>query len=291
MFACGPALLTPANVRNYLLDSYTANAWSICSLRKRITAYAGSSVRVRRSNDNLEADIGFNADGMLNTTALATHVGSNSGYVVKFYDQSGGLRDFSHATAANQPRIVNAGTYDGKLVFDGTANGLATASSSGTPSAFTALLNAKLRSSASVCVILEQSSNYNSNDAAVMFADPSTGANVNVHGGSPTPSYYAVSTFTGAYPNNNVQCYRVDRAQSSGANQAVFFIDGVKQTRTGSAGETSPLPSGNYTANPWYLGARATSSLFSPIDVFDLVIYEAAKSDADVAAISAVLAP
>lgn len=93
-----------------LLDTYTGAA-AAYSLRKLRTAYAGSAIRVRRSSDNAEADIGFDGND-LDTDALSTHVGAGSGYVTKWYDQSGNTRDLAQSTAGAQPRIVGTGTVD-----------------------------------------------------------------------------------------------------------------------------------------------------------------------------------
>lgn len=105
-----------------ILDSLSAGA--AYSTRKLRTAYAGSAIRVRRSSDNTEQDIGFSGNA-LDTTALTSFVGANSGFVVTWYDQSGNARHITQATQAAQPRIVNAGTIDvansvPTLVFDGT---------------------------------------------------------------------------------------------------------------------------------------------------------------------------
>jgi hypothetical protein len=62
---------------------------------------------VRRSNDNAETDIGFSTNE-LDTTALAAHCGSNDGFVVTWYDQSGNANNATQSTTANQPKI-----YDG----------------------------------------------------------------------------------------------------------------------------------------------------------------------------------
>jgi len=80
------------------------------SLRKLRSAYAGNAIQVRRSNDNATSNIGFTANGSLDTTALTTFVGANSAYVSIWYDQSGNGRNATQATAANQPQIVDAGT-------------------------------------------------------------------------------------------------------------------------------------------------------------------------------------
>ena len=51
-----------------LLDIYTGAA-AAYSVRKLRNAYTGSAIRVRRSSDNTEQDIGFTALGELNTTS------------------------------------------------------------------------------------------------------------------------------------------------------------------------------------------------------------------------------
>ena len=96
---------------NLLLDQYSGAA-AAYSLRKLRTAYTGSAIRVRRSNDNAEQDIGFTSAGDLDTASLKTFVGANSGFVTTWYDQSGNARNATQTTAANQPRIVNAGTVE-----------------------------------------------------------------------------------------------------------------------------------------------------------------------------------
>jgi len=113
---------------NLLLDQYSGAA-AAYSLRKLRTAYTGSAIRVRRSNDNSEQDIGFTSSGDLDTGALKTFVGANSGFVVTWYDQSTNARNATQTTAANQPRIINAGTVERiagepSIFFDGTNDNL-----------------------------------------------------------------------------------------------------------------------------------------------------------------------
>ena len=47
---------------SYLLDTYSGSAVAY-SLRKLSLAYSGSAIRVRRSSDNAEQNIGFDASG------------------------------------------------------------------------------------------------------------------------------------------------------------------------------------------------------------------------------------
>lgn len=94
------------------------------SFRLLANDYTGSCIRVRRSNDDAEQDIGFSA-GVLDQTALTTFVGANDGFVVKWYDQSILRRDASQVNNAQQPQIVTAGvvnTLNGEpcMNLDGT---------------------------------------------------------------------------------------------------------------------------------------------------------------------------
>lgn len=105
-------------------DGVAAPALAL-SVRRVLSAYTGPLIRVRRSSDNTEQDISADSSGNLDETALLAFVGANSAYIVTWYDQSGNGRHYTQATAANQPRIVNAGTIDKTnsrpgIVLDGT---------------------------------------------------------------------------------------------------------------------------------------------------------------------------
>ena len=100
----------PKSSETLLLDLYP-NAGAAYSLRKLRTAYSGNAIRVRRSSDNAEQNIGFVAN-VLDTASLLTFVGANNGFVTTWYDQSGNARNATNTTAINQPRIVNAGVLD-----------------------------------------------------------------------------------------------------------------------------------------------------------------------------------
>jgi hypothetical protein len=91
-----------------LLDFYP-NAAAAYSLRLLLSTYTGSAIRVRRSNDNAEQDIGF-VNNVLDTSSLTSFCGVNSGFVKTWYDQSGNAFDATQTTAANQPQIVSSGS-------------------------------------------------------------------------------------------------------------------------------------------------------------------------------------
>jgi hypothetical protein len=92
-----------------LLDLYP-NAAAAYSLRKLRTAYTGSAIRVRRSSDNTEQDIGFDSNNNLDTTALTTFCGAGNGFVTTFYDQSGLNLNLTQTSATAQPQIFASGS-------------------------------------------------------------------------------------------------------------------------------------------------------------------------------------
>jgi hypothetical protein len=103
-----------------LLDLYPSAA-AAYSLRKLRTAYTGSAIRVRRAvGSPPEADIGF-SNNELDVATLESFCSGTDGFVTTWYDQSGNGRNATQATAANQPRIVTAGsviTEGGKPAVD-----------------------------------------------------------------------------------------------------------------------------------------------------------------------------
>ena len=107
-----------------LLDTYTGAAGAY-SLRKLRTAYSGSCLRVRRSSDSTEQDIGFASSGLIDTASLLSFCGAGDGFVKTWYDQVGSANG-TQSTDALQPRIVASGvavTYSGKVaITNQTAN-------------------------------------------------------------------------------------------------------------------------------------------------------------------------
>jgi hypothetical protein len=93
-----------------LLDIYPSASVAY-SLRKLRSAYTGNCIKVRRSSDNTSQDIGF-INNVLDTASLLTFCGVGDGFVSEWYDQSGNTKNATQITAANQPRIVNAGVLD-----------------------------------------------------------------------------------------------------------------------------------------------------------------------------------
>jgi hypothetical protein len=83
-----------------------AGWWNVA--RRDFTSYTGPLCRIQRTSDNAELDIGYAADGWLDTAAIAAHCAGTTGRVKTLYDQSGNARSLTNATHANQPIIYAA---------------------------------------------------------------------------------------------------------------------------------------------------------------------------------------
>jgi len=97
---------TSAASTDLLLDTYPGAA-AAYSVRKLDKDYTGYCMKVRRASDDAEADIGFDSNGDLDTSAIATHCGASAGYCSVWYDMSGNGNNATQSTASAQPQIYN----------------------------------------------------------------------------------------------------------------------------------------------------------------------------------------
>ena len=248
------------------LDDLSVQPSAVLSLRKLIST-ATTAIRVRRSSDDAEQDIGFTGDA-LDTASLATFVGSDSAHVTTVYDQSGNGEDAVQATAANQPRIVNAGTYDGKLVFDGTNDFMkVTALAQG--SQYGAIYSKiQLANSGSFEIVFETGTTGASTAGSMSMYVNNSGsgwsmAMGNTDGGTsaiyPVASIVALTQLTALY----------DRS-TSGADEIKFYRAGTNIAPSSSVLQNQ---SGNLAALDLYIGARAGASLFAGVFMETAVFY------------------
>jgi hypothetical protein len=84
-----------------LLDLYP-NAAAAYSLRKLRAAYSGSAVRVMRSSDYTEQDIGFTAQGELDTASLLSFVNEDVNVYTSDFSSTENLSEFNGTGAAAQ---------------------------------------------------------------------------------------------------------------------------------------------------------------------------------------------
>lgn len=227
------SFMEPVSPGTFLLDVYP-DATGAYSLRKLRTAYEGPAIRVRRSNDNAESDIGFDAFGFLDISALTTFVGANSGLVTTWYDQSKNRFNLTQTTAANQPRIVNSGTVDRlsgsnrpTLIFDGSNDSLQNAAlASSTP------ISNFISCQSSTAAGLERpiSDSVDAGTQMIFFKDASQNLDVRYGGGGPSVTaintnfvLYSIihlggATGGNAYRNSTTQFYTNANIGNNGYN-------------------------------------------------------------------------
>ncbi|WP_296277867.1 arabinofuranosidase catalytic domain-containing protein [Pseudomonas sp. UBA7530] len=271
-----------ASVSAGYLDDFSPAPRVAYSLRKVIST-ATVAIRVRRSSDNAEQDIGFAGDA-LDTAALAAFVGSNSAFVTTFYDQTATGINLVQATAASQPRIVNAGAFDGAAIFDGTNDWMSAASVPFGTAYAAAYMKAAMPNQSALAIMLESSSNYNNGSGRFIWYMEN---NLHALGTRAAVSYrrdYSISSATSLRVITNR--YQMATSDASIAQQR-FRVDGVDISSVASVG-TPATPSVNFTTQTLYLGCRAGSAFFAPVQIHTLAVY-AADTDAIVSSIEAVV--
>ena len=104
----------------YILDVY-GNAASAFSLRKLSQYYTGSAIRVRRSSDNSELNIGFDATGSLDQASLSSFVGSGNLFLfTEQFDNAYWTK--ARVTATANQTTAPDGTNTADLIAETTAN-------------------------------------------------------------------------------------------------------------------------------------------------------------------------
>ena len=109
-----------APATSYLLDTYSGAA-AAYSLRKLRTAYTGNAIRVRRSSDNTSQDIGFDANGELDTASMLSFVGSNNQALYSEEFDNAYWSKYIVSVTSNQT-IAPDGTMTADLLAESSAN-------------------------------------------------------------------------------------------------------------------------------------------------------------------------
>jgi hypothetical protein len=266
------------------LDAYTANLWSAYGLVKLRTGYAGSAIRVRRSSDNTEADIGFSGNA-LDTAALLAHVtGSLHGYVTKWYDQSGNARDWEQSTAGRQPIIVMSGEVLDAVLSMGAVYGMLTASNVASGSTFTAFLLAEQHASTTAGSLFEISDGLLNSGAQMRCTIDASGASTTLTVASGVSVRHRA--YNGVVPSAAVAfAARIDTQDGTRATSLDEFLDGVEQTESSGGDYVSGF---NLDANPLRMGVG--SGARGPLaSYFAFALYTDEKSTGDIGTISSAL--
>lgn len=265
-------LRSPAIAGSGFLDQLATTPRCALSLTKVIST-ATVAIRVRRSSDNAEQDVGFTGTA-LDTASLAAFVGANSAFVVTFYDQTGNGFHATQATAANQARIVNAGVYDGKLVFDGTNDSYRITALTQGAAQVGVYGKFRLPNNTTLAIIAEQSTNYNSNaQSFVIYRDSTTSGELNVASRNTTGgSDFRLHTY-GVTTGLIKQVTTLLDRSIVGTGENAVWETGVSKTATvvGTPAEQT----GVFSTYDIYIGARAGTSLFGNLELVSLVFYNA----------------
>lgn len=95
-----------------ILDTYSG-ATAAYSIRKLSSTYSGYCLKVRNKTTQTTTDIGFDSNGLIDTTALATAANESGATkqlaVIEWYDQSGNANNATQTTASSQP-VIYKGT-------------------------------------------------------------------------------------------------------------------------------------------------------------------------------------
>ena len=270
---------TPTPAYSGFGDTY-GDVTAYYSLRKFTEAETLNAIRVRRSSDDTEQDIGFDANGDLDTTALLAFVGTggtDNGFVTTFYDQSGNGNDATNSTESEQPLVVSGGTLvtensKAAIQFDGVDDYLSKASPvlGNSISNFTSFVAAKYDAiglAASALFGARNGTNYGTSNSWVIARQLS---------GDDT----FVSNNSGGYAN----------AANDGAttlNQTLFYHQfiGGSQVASGRDGgvlstNTTSIPANVDLSSKFEIGAITAPSIVNPMDgkIQELIVFNSDQS-------------
>lgn len=110
-----PAFVDSLNEPDAPSASTISLADAIYSLKLWNPDYGGNCIRIRRSSDNGETDIGFDS-GFVDETAITDHCGNDDGFIVTWYDQSGNGYNATQSTAGSQAQIADGDPYGASVI-------------------------------------------------------------------------------------------------------------------------------------------------------------------------------
>jgi hypothetical protein len=92
-----------------LLDGYTDDLVGAFATVLLVPDYSGPCMRIRRSGDNAETDIGFDG-GDLDRDTIENFCSPGDGFVKTWYNQDGSGNDVTQTATGDQPKIYDAAT-------------------------------------------------------------------------------------------------------------------------------------------------------------------------------------
>lgn len=269
------------------LDDLAIQPVAACSLTRKLISTATLCVRVRRSSDATETDIGFSGDG-LDTAALATFVGASTGSVRTLYDQTGNSNHIINASPSTQPIIVSSGSYLGWM--DMVSGPRFAAMDSPTIGTTELQVFSSLQDTGTVAgrILFETSNSWDSAPALILVYMSSAGVWEMATQNSGASGILGRRFTTALTSGFKVLRLRWTRTGAVAAAQARLFVDGSEIS--GAAGLGSTVQTGNFATSPnLNIGARATGSSAASSRMKSIVVYNA-DVDAQAASVEAILA-
>lgn len=286
MGAIHQVLLATGGVSTIYLDQLAATPRMALSMKKKLISTATNALRVRRSGDSTEQDIGFSG-ASVDSAALSSFIGGNSGFLRTFYDQTVNAENAVQATAGNQPRLINAGVADAMATWDGAGDGMAITSLTTGAAQLGIYLKFKTPTTSGVKIIFEQSINYNNNaQSCAVYTDATLPGTVLIACRNAVGAFARVQSFPVSANANAQLSILIDRTLT-GTDEIRMWSSGTQLTPTVIG--TPVDQTGVFSSYDTYLGARAASSLHADIGLESLVTYNADTSviRADIEAIIA----
>jgi hypothetical protein len=266
-----------------LLDTYPSAA-AAYSVRLLKSDYTGNAIRVRRSSDNTEQDIGF-VNNELDTSSLTTFCGAGNGFVTTWYDQSGNANNATQTTAANQPQIVSSGSVinvNSKPCLQFTSSSAQRLNYStalwtytGNSTLFHTSVN-RNNGSSQYGSVISQGGNTASGAAGIQwqqFPNTATQASTDVYapGGMSTSGTQSVNTqYLATFQWQNWSTHKTN-------GNTIIAINGVNQSLTSYGSSPTSLNS-----SPLYIGSfdgTGTGSFLG--DIQEIVVYTSVFSGTD----------
>lgn len=270
-------------------NAFTSNMFGVYAVALVVPAYAGSSLRVRRSSDNTEQDIGFSS-GQLDTTSLLAFVGSGNGFVTKWYDQSGAGNDLIMATTAQQPVIVMKGVYTA-VKADGIDDILSTSTSFPAVSGLTVLMQGLTVTNVTTQKFFQLGDRPSVFNQTLAYWSNTYSLSTNTG-----ISIYPKITFTPVTLADQTLIYAAvfDKTKSTTLTQMLAYVDGVNQT-SGTSSTSATVA--NFTSSVISLFRQPTNNANSLddgawpacIQLACAVVYSTAKTAAEMSIITTML--
>lgn len=282
------------------IDSFSTVVTGLHSLKRKWTGYAGACIRIRRSSDSTEQDIGFTSpaiDASVDTTAATTFCGAGDGFITTIYDQSGLGNSWVQATAAKQSQGVLAGAWVGNLFFDGVNDSMASVNNSGTVSVYSvcSIFGKRSWGIGTDCMFFERGTNLGGvaeNGNAMTYA-AATASPWRGWKSAGVGNYAFNGVATGSDPVrpalNHATWVEMDYAQAVNTNSIRLFVDAAQMPSTGNATTGTVGIGTTGSALKWFLAGRNNTSLFADINWVADILVEGFVSDSDKATMQAIL--